>query len=234
MTNQSRLFLTIEATLEAVQRAFRQYPSQMRLLAVLWPVVFGRQSYFLVTGGRRSAWVKIPGQAKLVHASEDDLKRRVMDQLRRSTPSPERLASIAALVFGVHARAQAGPDPKRTPGIWIDTDMADFVCAQCGHCCLTLDYHAGCTPADVARWQEIGRADILEWVGTVRQSGRVVACRIWMVPGTNDYAAVCPWLKRSPENNSRYWCAIHDVRPMVCRQYPGSRKHARLTGCQGV
>ncbi len=233
MSNPNRLFLTIDAALEAVQRAFCQYPCQMNLLSVLWPMVFGRQSYLLVAGNRRSAWVKIPAKPKLVFANEDDLKRRVMDQLRRSPPALERLAGIAALVFGVHAEARAGSEPQTPDGIWIDTDMADFVCVQCGHCCRTLDYHEGCTLADYAHWQELGRTDIRDWVGTVRRDGSVAACRIWMVPGTNDYAAVCPWLTRSPENG-RCICAIHDVRPSICRQYPGSRKHARLTGCRGV
>jgi Fe-S-cluster containining protein len=36
-----------------------------------------------------------------------------------------------------------------------------------------------------------------------------------------------------PDRN-RYRCTIHDIRPTICRQYPGSRKHARMTGCRGV
>jgi Fe-S-cluster containining protein len=233
MSNSGKLFFTIEAALDAVGRALGQYPLQMNLLAVLWPMIFGQDAYLLAAHSHRSAWVKIPEKKKLVAADEADLKRRIMEHLRRSPPAPERLASIAALVFGVHAEAQSGSAQQGPPGIWIDTDMADFVCTQCGHCCLTLDYREGCTPADVARWQEIGRTDILEWVGTVRQSGRVVACRIWMVPGTNGYADRCPWLTVSPEHGNTV-CTIHDVRPTVCRQYPGSRKHARLTGCKGV
>jgi hypothetical protein len=233
MPKPDRRFLTIEAALEAIDRALGQYPGQLNLLSVLWPMVFGKDAYLLVADRRQSAWAKIPGKTKLVAAGEDDLKRWIMGHLRRSPPAPGRLAPIAAMVFGVHAQAQAGSEPKTPSGVWIDTDMAGFVCTQCGHCCLTLDYREGCTPADVARWQAIGRDDILEWVGTVPRNGPVVACRIWMVPGTNRYADRCPWLAVSPEHG-RYVCTIHEVRPAVCRQYPGSRKHARLTGCKGV
>lgn len=49
----------------------------------------------------------------------------------------------------------------------------------------------------------------------------------------NRIAKTCPWLKRLPDRD-RYACRIHDVRPSLCRQYPGTRKHARMTGCGGV
>ena len=158
---------------------------------------------------------------------------RVVDQLKRLPPDPEHLARICSQVFGVHACAGSGPEPDACPGIWIDTDMANFSCTQCGHCCRTLNYHDGCSVDDYQRWQDLGRSDILDWVGVVRQHGQVTACRIWLTPGTNDFAETCPWLTRSPDPN-RYVCTIHDVRPTICRQYPGSRKHARMTGCRGV
>lgn len=233
MPFRKRLFLTIEAALEAVRNAFNQYPSQMNLLSALWPIVFGEGTYLMMDDRSRSAWAKVPGEAKLILADEDDLKLRIMDRLKHSPISPERLARISSLVFGLPAEAQTDSGKMSLPGIWIDNDMADFVCIQCGHCCLTLDYHEGCTLADYANWQDLGRNDILDWVGTVRRSGDITACRIWMVPGTNDYAEICPWLQVSPAHG-RYECSIHDVRPTICRQYPGSRKHARLTGCKGV
>jgi Fe-S-cluster containining protein len=233
MPNQTRCYLSVEAAIASVDRAFRQYPGDMNLLSVLWPVVFGDAAYLLRGDGNPPVWAKMPGEKRLIPSREDDLKRRMMERLKRSPPSPRRLARIASLVFGVHAEAGTETDSATPTGIWIDTDMADFVCIQCGHCCLTLDYREGCTLADYGRWQDLGRNDILDWVGTVRRGGQIVACRIWMVPGTNDYAPACPWLKVSHEDG-RYACSIHDVRPTVCRQYPGSRKHARLTGCKGV
>jgi Fe-S-cluster containining protein len=233
MPNKEKYFLTIDEALDAIHGAFAQYASQFKLLSVIWPMVFGDGAYVLRDARNRSIWAKISANTKLIRSSEDDLKKRMVDQLRRWPPNPEHLARICSHVFGLCASAGSGPLPNACPGIWIDTDMAGFSCTQCGHCCRTLNYHDRCSVDDYQRWQDLGRSDILDWVGVVRQHGRVTACRIWVTPGTNDFAKTCPWLTRSPHSN-RYVCTIHDVRPLICRQYPGSRKHARMTGCRGV
>ena len=54
----------------------------------------------------------------------------------------------------------------------------------------------------------------------------------WVDPETGIKTVGCPWLKRVP-GSGRLECQIHEVKPDVCRQYPGSRKHARMTGCIG-
>ena len=233
MPEKERLFLKFDEAVEAIRGDFAQYASQFNLLSVIWPMVFGEGTYILRDAGNPTVWAKIPGKTKLVPSSEDDIKKRIVEQLKRFPPDLQHLAGICSLVFGAHATADSGSEPDVLPGIWVDTDMADFVCAQCGRCCRTLNYHDGCSVRDYQRWLDLGRTDILEWVGTIRQHGRVTACRIWVMPGTNDFAEACPWLTLSPDQN-RYVCTIHDVRPTICRQYPGSRKHARMTGCCGV
>lgn len=233
MPNREMRFFTIDEALDAICGAFVQYAAQFNLLSVIWPMVFGDGAYVLRDAHNRSIWAKMSSNTKLVRSSEKDLKKRIADQLKRLPPNPKQLARICSRVFGVHATAGSGLQPGTLPGIWIDTDMADFVCTQCGHCCRMLDYRDGCSVVDYQRWRNLGRTDIIDWVGTIRQNGQVVACRIWVTPGTNVFAETCPWLNRSPDPN-RYVCAIHDVRPTICRQYPGSRKHARMTGCRGV
>jgi len=233
MQEKESLFFTIDDALDAVCNAFTQYPSQLNLLSVIWPMVFGDGAYVLKDAGNRLVWAKIPGTPKLIQCSDAELKQRIVDQLRRLPPEPGCLAGICSLVFGAAVCADVGPDPDRPPGIRIDTDMAGFVCNQCGHCCRTLNFHDGCTRSDYHRWLDLGRNDILDWVGTIRRHGRVTTCRIWIVPGTNQFARTCPWLKKMP-GRDQYACTIHDVRPTICRQYPGSRKHARMTGCRGV
>ena len=233
MPHKDRLFLTIDETLDAVRGDFAQYTSQLNLLSVIWPMVFGDGAYVLRDAHSRSIWAKLSGNSQLIRSSEDDLKQRILDRLDQYPPDPQHLARICSHVFGAHATASSGPEPDSLPGIWIDTDMADFVCTQCGRCCRTLNYHDGCSVRDYQRWLDLGRTDIRDWVGVVRQHGQVAACRIWVTPGTNDFAETCPWLARSPDQN-RYVCVIHGVRPTICRQYPGSRKHARMTGCGGV
>ena len=233
MPDKERLFLTIDEAIAAIGNDFKQYTSQLNLLCVIWPLVFAEGAYVRQDAHNQSVWAKMPGKTKLIPSSESDLKQRIIDQLTRWPPDPQHMARICAMVFGAHASAGSGPEPNALPGIWIDTDMADFVCNQCGRCCRTLNYHDRCSLVDYQQWRDLGRTDILEWVGTIQQHGRVVACRIWVKPGTNDYAETCPWLTRSDDKN-RYVCTIHEVRPAICRQYPGSRKHARMTGCRGV
>ncbi|WP_319409702.1 YkgJ family cysteine cluster protein [uncultured Desulfosarcina sp.] len=233
MPEKERLFLKIDEAVEAIRADFAQYDSQFNLLSVIWPMVFGDETYIMRNAGNPTVWAKISGRTKLISSSEDDLKQRIVDQLKRLPPDPQHLAGICAHVFGAPATAGSGPEPDLLPGIWVDTDMADFVCTQCGRCCRTLNYHDGCSLRDYQRWLDLGRTDILDWVGIIKQDGQVTACRIWVLPGTNDFAETCPWLTMSPDPN-RYVCAIHDVRPTICRQYPGSRKHARMTGCGGV
>ena len=233
MPNKERLFLTIDEAVEAMRGDFRQYASQLNLLSVIWPMVFGEDAYVLQDAHSRSIWAKMSSHTKLIRSSEDDLKQQIVEQLKRLPPDPEHLARICSQVFGAQVNAGSGPQPDSLPGIWVDTDMADFACIQCGRCCLTLHFHDGCSVRDYQRWQDLGRTDILDWVGTIRIHGRVTACRIWVLPGTNQFAETCPWLTLSPDRD-RYICTIHDVRPTICRQYPGSRKHARMTGCGGV
>lgn len=227
------LLLSIDEALDALRMAFVQYPVQLNLLSNIWPLVFGQDAYVQQDARRPSVWAKIPGKDKLIRTNAHDLKARILAQLRRSPPAPDDLARICAMVFGTRVQAEKGAAAGSFMGIHFHTDMADFVCRRCGHCCRKLEYRDGCTVADYRRWQELGRDDILRWVGTVRKDGRVVACRIWMVPGTNRFAETCPWLKRSADQD-RFACTIHDERPTICRQYPGSRKHARMTGCRGV
>jgi Fe-S-cluster containining protein len=42
----------------------------------------------------------------------------------------------------------------------------------------------------------------------------------------------CPWI--FPEPDGRTTCTIHELKPALCRDFPGSGKHARLTGCPGM
>jgi len=234
MPENERLFLSTQEALDAVNIAFSQYSLQFYLIEGLWPLVFGRDAYVMRDSNRPHFWAKTSKRSKLLPAGENDLKQWIVSHLQQSPPSLEQLAIICSLVFGTPVcTALESSTTNGLDGVWIKTDMADFKCLQCGHCCRTLNYRDGCSLDDYRRWQQLGRDDILAWVGTVRKNGSLVACRIWLEPGTNHYAEICPWLKQV-DQSGRTTCTIHDVRPAICRQYPGTRKHARLTGCKGV
>mgnify|MGYP000132656007 FL=1 len=137
-------------------------------------------------------------------------------------PDAGQLLDICTEVFW--ARARQGRGPAGEIGLFIPTDMECFHCTRCGKCCRSLDFHRECLAEDVALWREKGRDDILEWVGQNRDGDYL----IWVRPGTDLVTEICPWLE---ESGGCWTCSIHDLKPEICREYPGSGKHAYKTGC---
>lgn len=226
MPNNRRIFLTTDQALTAVQNDLERYPAQLTLMETLLPLAFGPHAYLIRKAGDTAVWIKTGAGQRPQSVGVDQLGAVIVERLRRKRLTPEQLAAVCTRVF----QAAVTIDAR---GFWVDTGMNDFTCQRCGRCCRTLDYRDGCSVADYRRWQALGREDILRWVGVVRREGRIVACRIWMEPGTNRYAGVCPWLRQTADGR-RHSCTIHVVRPTICREYPGTRKHARMTGCRGV
>lgn len=138
----------------------------------------------------------------------------------------DTLAAALSLVFETRAEPGTGPDGE--PGVYVRTGMESFSCRRCGHCCRTLSYHAVCSGEDLERWRLAGRDDILARVGGGGQGPGM----LWVRPGTGLLTEQCPWLAAEPDG--RFTCAIHELKPTLCRDFPGSRKHARLTGCPGM
>ena len=109
-----------------------------------------------------------------------------------------------------------------------------FKCQQCGNCCLNLrDAFGTCAyEEDIQLWDREGRNDILDWVDPIHVGDGEYVYDIWISPTTGDDVPRCPWLRKLP-NSNKYICRIHDVKPIHCKEYPKSRKHAMETGCKG-
>lgn len=109
-----------------------------------------------------------------------------------------------------------------------------FSCLRCGHCCLHLvDAYRGCvSDADLALWQREGRRDILCWVDSIDLGHGNVLHSAWVDPQTGDDVERCPWLIELPAS-AGYACAINEIKPEHCRNYPEHRRHGEATGCQG-
>ncbi len=233
MTHPDRIFLTVAEALAAIRIDFQHYPPQTELFIELAPRLLGPKA--LVARTPRSDDLLLASGNGLPPAavSPQVLGERLCRALETATPHPETLADWCGRVF--EAPAQPGRDPETgEPGIWIETGMETFVCRQCGRCCRRLDYHDALTETDYDQWVALDRTDILERVGVVRKGERITGFTLWMEPGTRRYAPVCPWLTPVPGSGAERWlCRIHDVKPEICRDYPGSRKHARMTGCIG-
>ena len=206
MRDCDKVFLTAGEALEAMRIDIEGYGPQ--------PDVYARVAERLRAGGESCA------------ACRED----VLGWLSRSAPGREELARLCEAVFG--QGCWPGADADGREGVWIATGMEEFACTRCGRCCLALDFHDECTEEDVRLWRARGREDILAWVGEENGPGGEPQYRLWIDPATGFYAETCPWLRRVPGDRA-FVCAIQDVKPAICRSYPGLRKHARMTGCKG-
>ncbi|MBE0618360.1 MAG: YkgJ family cysteine cluster protein [Proteobacteria bacterium] len=89
-------------------------------------------------------------------------------------------------------------------------------CRACGLCCELLGGTLQVCDADLQRWREQGRHDLLARVGA---NGR-----LWQEPDSGAALEDCPYLERTGEE--RAGCRIHDTKPQICRDYP-TRAHGK-------
>ncbi len=233
MKENDKIFLTAKQVLDAIRMDFKQYDSQFDLFQELCPIITdnrsivikeGRDDCVLITRGRKS---------RQRHMNVHDLGCYLFNTLNEKAYPLSVLAKICSKVF--QTRSVVGQnDEDGSKGIWIETEMAQFKCRQCGNCCRKLEYRNDCTEKDYRRWEALGRNDILEKVMKVIDSDRKTPeYRIWKEPGTSHFYPECPWLIAGISKN-RFECSIQNFKPDYCRQYPLTRKHAAMTGCQGI
>lgn len=230
MPEKDQIFLTPQEAAAAVRADFSQYGPQKPLFLNLCPLILDKGTLVVKDTRGEGVWISSAGRSRrwMTYAQ---LGECLCAALENSSPSLDVLADVCRRVFRTAVYPGRSEDGKKD-GLWIETGMEDFNCRQCGRCCQTLIFHTECTVQDYEYWQSIGRKDIMDRVSLIRRDGKIVSCQIWVEPGTREYVKGCPWLRKIPDRN-RCECGIHDVRPAICRQYPGSRKHAEMTGCIG-
>jgi Fe-S-cluster containining protein len=231
MSDKDAVFLTPQEALAAIRQDLAQYAPQNELFCELGPLILDTGTAIREDPRHGGLWIGDPDKGGLDPIGAPELVQRLWRTLERSAPSLDLLTDLCRRVF--RAEAWVGrPASDQPRGIWIKTGMEDFSCRNCGRCCRCLRYHDQLTAKDYRRFQAHGRTDILQWIECIQRRGRIVAYRIWVQPGTRRLAEGCPWLRQMPVTG-RWECRIHDVKPEICRQYPGSRKHALMTGCMG-
>ncbi len=136
------------------------------------------------------------------------------------------LCSLLSLLFwgSVHPAR----DGQGRYGVILGTGLGAFTCLNCGQCCTQLDYQGALVPDDIAMWEAAGRDDILAWVAPGVDEG---AFTIWVHPDTGEIVTPCPFLDGE---TGTHRCAIHELKPAFCREYPATQKHGLLTDCPGV
>jgi Fe-S-cluster containining protein len=83
-------------------------------------------------------------------------------------------------------------------------------CLCCGKCCELFGGHLNASKADIERWRNLGREDLLNRVNRLGW--------IWVDPETKRREEKCPFLRRTGPETA--YCTIHDVKPDICRAYP--------------
>jgi Fe-S-cluster containining protein len=231
MIGRDTIFLTPQQALEAVCIDFRRYEPQIMLFSEVLRVISDNNAVIKQEAEKEGRWVAAEPGSKMVWLDGRALGELVCSAVHEKDLSEDAILNICRRVF--QTRAYPGSEPQSNQkGIFIETGMEAFCCRQCGDCCKFLDYHDALTTADVKRWEQLGRKDVLAWVGISRRADRAPSYRIWVEPGSTKLAKQCPFLEHLPAEN-RWICRIHNVKPHICREYPVSRKHGTMTGCPG-
>ncbi len=228
--DKNTVFLARSEAVEAVCLDLLQYRPQPIMYGRLSRLVLGEDRVVSDDRDRGGIWLKDSPRGKPRLAPFEDMAEYLCEELKKSDPPLETLAEICGCVFQEKAWVREG-EPGEKDGIVLKTGEEKFECRQCGHCCTLLDYRDELTEEDCRLWEKLGRTDIMERVKVFRNRDEI-GYAIWMDPATGLLSDGCPWLSKDSERN-RCACLIYDVRPRVCRQYPGTRKHARMTGCPG-
>ena len=226
------IFLTRGDMLRAIDIDFRQYAPQVDTWRKISPMVLGKNSRLVEDRSRKLWWLAKGRRGQIRPIKTENLGRLLIQELERSPPKLDDLAVVCRHIFQTTVRTGSSCD-GRTMGLYVETGMEAFQCLNCGKCCRNLDYHDQLGEEDYLYWRQLGRSDLLKWVRPVPCGGRTKNYRIWVPPGSLSVAPVCPWLRPVNGCENKWECAIHDVKPEICRQYPGTRKHALMTGCPG-
>ena len=224
-------FLTPAEAVDAIAIDFTEYGPQPALFASIAPLVL-RNRCAVIHKNENPAVQILQGKA-FYPVTDKDLGFYLIHALETAPPDLDTLAEICARVF--QTRTRAGPmEKKHNDGIWVHAQMEGFVCRQCGECCRSLAYETNCTAADYHLWQSLGRRDILAWVQKESFPDKKDRYRIWVDPDTGKMTRACPWLVPCPDDTTLCSCAIQEIKPHICRQYPYTKKHAVMTGCSHI
>lgn len=229
--DEDALTLSPQEAIEAICFDLQRYGPQTMLCVELLRAIYDGNSVVKRDPGRNGLWIRCPHQLEMQYLDGAGLIDHICRALHNSLLSPKQIAGLCRRVFQTSVQVES-VDGSGIEQIRIATGMEKFRCRLCGGCCRDLDYHKEVTPPDVQRWEAQARDDILKWVGATKGNDQEPIYQIWVIPGTNRFAEVCPFLKRGP-TNQQWICAIQETKPEICRQYPFSRKHAIMTGCMG-
>lgn len=83
-------------------------------------------------------------------------------------------------------------------------------CLGCGQCCKSFGGHLRASKSDILRWRQLERDDLLCRINRLGW--------IWIDPETGKMEDPCPFIEPIDEETAH--CAIHAIKPDMCRDYP--------------
>ncbi|MBC8462296.1 MAG: YkgJ family cysteine cluster protein [Deltaproteobacteria bacterium] len=229
MTKKDKKFISFSQAIQEILDDFRSDPKQYDLFAKVYSFLAGGEAiageekcppFGLKYGG---IWYRPGFLEEKEFYSLQEFHDLLAQAFISKSPSSEDVSKIYRMVMGV--KTYVGTGSGIDAGLWVETEMENFRCIQCGHCCLELSdaYSTNVYEEDMVRWEKERRWDILDYV---------VGTDLWISPRTGEDVTRCPWLRKLP-NKNKYICRIHNTKPKQCRNYPKSKKHALRTGCRG-
>ena len=227
MSPDEKTFLTLSQAVGALAEDFRQYGPQPHMCHEIGPMILKDDFKTGMFNQQKRAWIARSGCFPEEPVADEAMGFYLIHMLETNKICAKDMAKICGRVF--EAPALAG-EQGGEPGIWVRSQMAGFACKRCGHCCTGLGNT--CTTEDYRLWERLGRTDILAWVKPEPSGGNGIQYRIWVDPQTGTETDSCPFLGKQ-SGKKGFFCTIQEVKPRVCREYPFTRKHARLTGCPG-
>ena len=231
METETSIFLTPRQAAEAISLDFAQYGPQPELFLKMAPIVLPGRIVILNRANHAGAWIKSGRKNQIRPVENHKFGQLLLHNLKKNPPDLDDLLILCRLVF--ETRVTPGRDSVTgRPGLRVESDMERFVCARCGDCCRKLGFSDQCFETDIQRWRTLGRDDIMARVGYSRGKDGTARYRIWIDPESGTLSETCLWLSES-ERAGAYYCRIQDIKPDICREYPFTRKHARMTGCTG-
>ena len=213
--------------IDAIAADFGQYGPQPDLFHNIGPLILGNGFKTDFFNGFKRAWIRLNSEQSFEMVNDTRLAFYLLHVLETVERDAAHMARICALVFETPARPG---EVEGEAGIWIENQMNGFVCKRCGNCCRHLEN--ACAMEDRQLWERLGRSDILSWVKKEQLDNGQVQYRTWIHPQTGQVTESCPFLGQQP-GTDRFCCTIQAVKPLVCQEYPYTKKHARNTGCMG-
>jgi len=227
MPHEFQTFLTLAQAIDAVAADFGQYGPQPDLFRKIGPLILGNDFKTGISNGVKRVWIRLNSNQPFMLVDDTALGFYFIHVLETSEKNAASTAQICALVFQTPARPGVSEGKS---GVWIESHMNEFVCKRCGNCCRRLGNV--CLQEDRQLWEHLRRSDILSWVKKEQLDTGEVQYRIWIDPQTGEPAESCPFIAQQP-GKATFYCTIQAVKPLVCREYPFTKKHAQHTGCRG-